>query len=103
MSIIEGWRKNNLARGDAAKVQVGNMIRQAFGANYVGYADKKYYVWANDGVEKVQIAISLTCPKTGIDGGSAIITSGGRDFSEPAQISEKEQQDILDLMKKLGL
>ena len=43
MSIIEGWRKNNMARGDAAKVQVGNMIRQAFGANYVGYADKKYY------------------------------------------------------------
>lgn len=92
-----------MARGDAAKVQVGNMIRQAFGANYVGYADRKHYVWANDGVEKVQIAISLTCPKTGIDGGSAIITSGGRDFSEPAQISEKEQQDILDLMKKLGL
>lgn len=92
-----------MARGDSAKNQVGSIIQQAFGSNYVGYADKKYYVWANDGVEKVQIAISLTCPKVGIDGGAAITTAGGRDFSEPAQISEKEQQDILDLMKKLGL
>ena len=91
------------ARGTLAKEKVGKKLQEAFGENYIGIKNDKHYVWANDGVEKVQIAISLTCPKTGIDGGSAIITSGGRDFSEPAQISEKEQQDILDLMKKLGL
>ena len=92
-----------MAKGANAKLAVINKLAEAFGSDYIGEYDKKQYVWANDGVEKVQIAISLTCPKVGIDGGAAITTAGGRDFSEPAQISEKEQQDILDLMKKLGL
>ena len=38
----------------------------AFGADYIGEQDKKIYVWADDGGERVQIAIAMTCPKTPI-------------------------------------
>jgi hypothetical protein len=52
-----------MARGANAKVEVANILKQAFGASYIGEFDKKYYVWANDGGEQVQISIALTCPK----------------------------------------
>lgn len=95
-----------MARGDIAKSYVGNKLQKAFGEDFIGYIDKKYYLWANDGGEKVQIAISMTCPKTPVSAGSIPKSNVGLDFSEPAkpaEISEKEQQDILNLMRKLGL
>lgn len=95
-----------MARGDVAKAYVGNKLQKVFGEDYIGCIDRKYYVWANDGGEKVQIAISMTCPKTPVSTGSVPKSNTGIDFSEPdkpAEISEKEQQDILNLMKKLGL
>lgn len=52
-----------MARGANAKVEVANILKQAFGTSYIGEFDKKYYVWANDGGEQVQISIALTCPK----------------------------------------
>lgn len=52
-----------MARGANAKIEVANIIKQAFGDSYIGEFDKKYYVWANDGGEQVQISIALTCPK----------------------------------------
>lgn len=75
--------------------------------------DKKVYVWADDGGEKVQIAISLTCPKIPI-GEVTTNFSGDLDFEnmaavvapssyEPAEITEEEKQNIADLMARLGL
>ena len=52
-----------MVKGQIAKEQVVKIISQAFGKDYIGEFDKKHYVWANDGGEKVQIAITLTCPK----------------------------------------
>lgn len=37
------------ARGANAKIEVENIIRNAFGKNFVGVAEKKLYVQANDG------------------------------------------------------
>ena len=51
------------AKGATAKVNVENKIREAFGADFVGNVDKKLYVWADDGGEKVQICLTMTCPK----------------------------------------
>lgn len=90
-----------MARGDVAKVYVGDMLKKSFGEDFVGYIDKKYYVWANDGGEKVQIAISLTCPKTSIEGGGSMPSASVR--AHTTEISKEEQEDILNLMKKLGL
>lgn len=110
-----------MARGNVAKSEVAKRLAQAFGANYIGEYDKKHYVWANDGGEKVQIAISMTCPKTFIEAEKPVaktetkIESGGGDWdfsddnkveykkTERAEITEEEKQNIANLMASLGL
>ena len=107
-----------MARGAIAKTAVQNIIAEIFGNDYIGEFDKKIYVWANDGGEKVQIAISLTCPKNPIVvDETAMVDDSDWDFSDskpkasavavtnaaPAEITEQEQQNIADLMARLGL
>ena len=107
-----------MAKGSNAKVIVENKIKEAFGNDFIGVADKKIYVWADDGGERVQIAISMTCPKTGIAGGDPIAATdndpGDWNFEdsssgvtatpfEPAEVSAEEQAKINDLMTRLGL
>ena len=108
-----------MARGAVAKQSVIKKIAEAFGNDYIGEFDKKFYVWANENGERVQIAISLTCPKTFIEvDGSAIpkAADGGLNFEEdvapvvkaaPAEhvveISSEERYNITALMEKLGL
>ena len=106
------------AKGTIAKENVIKKIVAAFGADAIGEYDKKFYVWANDGGERVQIAIALTCPKTPIEIAANVDTSGGDwDFSDnaptntkvavvnagPAEISDEEKSNIAELMAKLGL
>lgn len=55
-----------MAKGNIAKAAIANKLQEVFGSDYVGEQDKKYYIWADDGDEKVQIAISMTCPKNPI-------------------------------------
>ena len=59
-------------KGAAAKEQVIKRISSAFGEDFIGEVDKKIYVWANDNGEKVQIAISLTCPKNFVENISSV-------------------------------
>lgn len=107
-----------MARGNVAKENVIKTLASAFGADFIGEFDKKIYVWANDGAERVQIAISLTCPKNQIEVDTTVNVSGGDwDFTEnpkvnttvavanaaPAEITEEETQNIAELLKKLGL
>lgn len=104
-----------MPRGTIAKDKVTQKIKQAFGEDFVGEQDKKLYVWANDGGERVQIAISLTCPKTFIE------SNGGGDFDfsddaepanaavstgtafTPAEITKEETETLQELLKKFGL
>ena len=103
-------------KGQIAKEQVVKIISQAFGKDYIGEFDKKHYVWANDGGEKVQIAIALTCPKVyrGIEetAPSALNFDDEDETSErgnhpsrfePAQITQEEKDTLQDLILKLGL
>lgn len=107
-----------MARGANAKTEVINTIAKAFGDKFIGEFDKKIYVYANDGGEMVQIAMSLTCPKNPIQVDTTITTSTGDwDFSDnpkvnttvavanaaPAEITEDEKANIANLMAKLGL
>lgn len=108
------------ARGSVAKENVIKKLAQAFGNDFIGENDKKVFLWANDGGERVQIALTLTCPKTFIDapGAGAAAPSenlGDWDFgdeapkpvvatkAEPAVITEQEVENIAELLKKLGL
>ena len=107
-----------MAKGAIAKDEVVKKISEDYGSNYIGDFDKKVYVWANDGGEQVQIAISLTCPKNPIQVDASVsLDDGDLDFTDdtpktskiavsaapPAEISEEEKKNIAELMAKLGL
>ena len=107
-----------MARGAVAKQSVIKKIAEAFGNDYIGEFDKKFYVWANENGERVQIAISMTCPKTPIEIAKNVVEDDSDwDFSDdgpkvsavavtnaaPAEITEQEVQNIEEMMKRLGL
>lgn len=104
-----------MPRGTTAKTNVENKLKEAFGSDYVGVFDKKVYVWADDGGERVQIALSMTCPKTFVGAVDLTAAAGaGHDFSDPevvvgpttsqpAEVTPEEQKNIEDLIAALGL
>ena len=104
-----------MARGTIAKQNVVNQLQSAFGQNWIGEYDKKYYVWSQENGERIQIAISLTCPKVPVEVSSAPI-AGDFNFEDdapnvvvaasgyqPAEITDDERDRVRDLMKMLGL
>ena len=94
-----------MARGSNAKNLITNKIAAAFGEDFIGEVDKKLYVWADDGGERVQIAIAMTCPKNPVGATSAFAASPDEGPAEPvaAEISAEERATVAELMKKLGL
>lgn len=102
-----------MAKGTLAKGKVVEKIKEAFGDDYIGEYNNKYYVWAKENGEKIQIAISLTCPKNPVGEVNAPNFDGGLDFStpaavaptvpEPAEITQEEQDRLATLLESLGL
>lgn len=98
-----------MARGSIAKNSVELKIIEAFGADFVGIADKKIYVWADDGGEKVQIAISMTCPKVGLETTPSEETStnsfieGVIPKTPVVEMTPEEEANIQNLLKRLNL
>ena len=103
-------------KGVVAKFNMAKKMEEVFGKDWIGEVDKKYYVWADDGGERVQIAITMTCPKTFVgEGPSEATSSSGKTsvmesaFSvedpkpKTAEVSEQEKKNIADMLKKLGL
>lgn len=98
-------------RGTIAKTKAEEIIKNAFGDNFIGIADKKLYIWADDGGEKVQIAISMTCPKVGLETDTSQNTNSFIDGFAPSSHTEKtiiemtpeEEENIAKLIAKLGL
>lgn len=102
-----------MAKGTLAKENLIKQIAAALPAgSFIGEFDKKYYFWSEENGEKIQIAMSLTCPKNPV-GEVLVPKGGGIDFSSPTtvaptkretvEISEEEQDNIRALMEKLGL
>lgn len=119
-------------KNDIAKNEVERRIANAFGEDFVGVQDKKIYVWADAGGERIQIAISMTAPKVWLESAAkpAPATSttadgvvppweedpagSGWDFSAPpepkfesvketTELTDEEKQNIATLMARLGL
>lgn len=90
-------------RGAIAKENVIKKIKSAFGTEYVGEESKKIYVWADDGGERVQIAISLTCPKTNIAPQEEMGAFPTLEEPKERMITPEEQKNIEMLMEKLGI
>ena len=100
-----------MAKGTLAKEAVAKKLAEAFGSDYIGEYDKKWYVWSTENGEKIQIAIAMTCPKTpvgAISATPAIDAGGDFDFenmntASPVEITVDEKKNIEDLMNRLGL
>ena len=102
-----------MAKGAEAKEYVAKKLKEVFGDDYVGEVDKKYYVWAYEGGQKMQIAIAMTCPKTPV-GNIVEEKKEAFDWSDsgnesapstfkPVEIEDSEREKVAELMKKLGL
>lgn len=104
-----------MARGAIGKINVTNKIKEAFGADFIGEYDRKIYVWTQENGERIQIALSLTCPKVQVamanapatgdfnfedDAPSTVVAAG---TFQPAEITDEERARVNDLMAKLGL
>ena len=104
-------------KGSVAKNNVAQTLATAFGADWVGEYNGKYYVWANDGGQRVQIAIALTCPKTMVNIVDSASQGGDFDWSSSAapsgnavatavnttEITEEEKQNIEHLKEMFNL
>ena len=89
-----------MAKGNIAKQNIENKIKEVFGADYIGIFDKKLYLWADDGGERVQVALTMTCPKVfvGVDA-----PAEAPDEFQPAEITQQEQDNLKMLIERLGL
>ena len=100
------------ARGTEAKAYAIKKIAEAFGENYVGEVDKKIYVNCPEAGGLVQIAITMTCPKTTVGtptraGGmdfEAMVSNGVTSFEKPTvEITAEEIDNVKRLMEELNL
>ncbi len=100
-----------MAKGAIAKENIAKKMAEAFGNNWIGEYDKKYYVWSEENGEKIQIAISMTCPKTPIGEAGAVADSNVLNFEDgtisgegaKVDITPDEKKNVADLMARLGL
>lgn len=100
-----------MAKGAEAKSIVENKIRDAFGKDFIGIdtSSKKIYVQANEGGEMIQVAITMTCPKTPfVAGGSEPSAFGNGNFAQPdvfqpVEITSEELDNVRKLIKEFDL
>ena len=107
-----------MPRGNEAKEKLINKIIQMPNISFIGSYDKKYYFFEEENGEQVQIAISLTCPKNPIQVDTSVsLDDGDFDFTDdapktskvaisaapPAEITDEERKNIVELMTRLGL
>lgn len=99
-----------MAKGQIAKEEVARKIAAAFGSDYLGEYDKKYYVNAKENGETIQIAISMTCPKNPFPGSGAMDFEMGDagaspnvESAKPAELTQDELDNVSNLIKALGL
>ena len=105
------------SKGNIAKDKLINMFIEAAGDKYLGTHDKKYYFSVLENGEQVQVAISMTCPKTPVEFAAAVTPDGDWDFTDdapkaasvavsnaaPAEITQEEVANLEALMARLGL
>lgn len=90
-------------KGTAAKEYVTKKIQEIFGPDFLGIVDKKLYISVKENGEKVQIAISLTCPKENLEFDSAPTVNNADETATTTQFTKKEKETIEKLMKRVGL
>ena len=102
--------------GEAQRNLINQIIKLLPSDDYIGEFEKKHYFWSRVGKEKIQVAISLACPKDPIvaindpngfvgDGIDFEIASKTIIYSTAAAVeaSEEEIDRLKNLMEKLEL
>lgn len=98
-----------MAKGAVAKDTLMKRFITAVGADYCGTEDgKKFYFWSTENGEKVQVAVSMTVPKTPVafEAKGGDINFGNEPVEAPKQKVEMKEDEkaVLDrLMKELDL
>ena len=106
-----------MAKGDTVKKEIAAALQNAFGDRWIGEVDKKYYISGRENGETIQIAVALTCPKKMVEVDNAVSAPvGDWDWSDnattqsvaahntpTAEITEEEQNNVAELLAKLGL
>lgn len=94
-------------KGQVAKEQAINRIKEAFGNDFIGLYEKKVYVWGQENGERMQIALALTIPKNPInvatnspDSSNDTPTAAS---SSPTEMTEEDKNKVKELMRKLGV
>lgn len=100
-----------MAKGQITKELVAQAIIFALGEHYIGTYDKKIYCQYEENGEQVQVAISMTCPKTAVQP-----VSVSHDWTSPesetqvaptefvpAEITQEEKDNLQAMMEKLNL
>lgn len=106
-----------MAKGDTMKKEIAAALQSAFGDRWIGEVDKKYYISGRENGENIQIAVALTCPKKMIEVDTAVSAPvgdwdwSGNATAQPmavhnapaAEITEEEQNNVAELLARLGL
>lgn len=106
-----------MAKGTEAKNIAVKDIITGLGAHYQGMADKKIYCLYQEGGENIQIAISLTCPKTQVEfesqldaltndwsGPNVTPQTGAAPAPQPIpEITQEEKDNLQAMITKLNL
>lgn len=107
------------SKGTIAKQNVAEALKNAFGEDFLGEVDKKLYMNVPDeNGQKIQIAVTLTCPKTPVAADRVeplkpvppkpSTYEFGKNFTPPPSnnstlLSQEERDNIANLMAQLGL
>ena len=99
-----------MAKGKEAKERVIEKIKNTFGQDYLGIDNNKVYIWSEEGGERIQVALSLTCPKIPYGGLDSMTVGNKLDFSKDSnknvsstEISPSEKENIEMIMRALNI
>ena len=96
-----------MAKGSIAKENLLKRFATAVGEDYICEKDKKFYFWSTENGERVQVAISMTVPKTPVEcnapGGDLNFDTEALVSVKPVEMGEDEKATLDRLMKELDL
>ena len=96
-----------MAKGSIAKENLIKRFATAVGEDFICEKDKKFYFWSTENGERVQVAVSMTVPKTPIEctapGGDLNFETENVTTVKPVEMQESEKEILDRLMKELDL
>lgn len=95
-----------MAKGTLAKQNLIKRFATVLGKDYLGTDGTKHYFMSEENGEKIQVAISMTCPKTPFGGSNGEINFESDDVfipvkSQGVEPSQEEKEIIKRLIQEL--